>query len=120
MAEEPFDSEVTMAGDERALLAGRYRIVRQLGQGNANGQYFLGAMYERGWGVAKDYSEALRLYRLSADQGYADAQNNLGCMYENGFGVAQNRYEAVRLYRMAANQGEESAISNLRRLGERW
>lgn len=29
MAEEPFDSEVTMAGDERALLAGRYRIVRR-------------------------------------------------------------------------------------------
>ena len=28
-----FDSEVTMAGGERTLLAGRYRIVRQLGQG---------------------------------------------------------------------------------------
>ena len=27
------DSEVTMAGGERTLLAGRYRIVRQLGQG---------------------------------------------------------------------------------------
>ena len=33
MAEATFDSEVTMAGGERTLLAGRYRIVRQLGQG---------------------------------------------------------------------------------------
>ena len=33
MAEIDFDSEVTMAGGERTLLAGRYRIVRQLGRG---------------------------------------------------------------------------------------
>ena len=33
MPDVSFDSEMTMAGGERTLLAGRYRIVRQLGQG---------------------------------------------------------------------------------------
>ena len=29
------------------------------------------------------YQEAMRWYRLSAEQGDADAQNNLGVMYDN-------------------------------------
>ena len=38
-------------------------------QGNAKGQNRLGMMYEKGHGVPKDYKEAVRLFRLSAEQG---------------------------------------------------
>ena len=55
----------------------------------------------------KDYKEAVRLYRLSAEQGYAKAQFNLGLMYYKGQGVSQDYKEAVRLYRLSAAQGEE-------------
>ena len=41
-------------------------------------------MYEHGEGVPQDYAEAVRWYRLAADQGYASAQYNLGVMYNNG------------------------------------
>ena len=34
-------------------------------------------------------AEAVRWYRLAADQGYAAAQGNLGLMYGNGTGVPQ-------------------------------
>ena len=47
----------------------------------------------------KDYKEAVRLYRLSAEQGFASAQYNLGVMYEIGQGVLQDYKEALRWYR---------------------
>ena len=52
-----------------------------------------------------DYKEAVRLYRLSAEQGDAEAQSNLGFMYANGQGVPQNYKEAVKWYRLSAEQG---------------
>src|ERR1035438_5254339 len=40
-------------------------------------QVHLGLMYYQGQGVPQDYKEAMRWYRLAADQGDADAQFNL-------------------------------------------
>ena len=47
-------------------------------------------MYENGRGVTRDDGEALRWFRLAAEQGDADAQFNLGVMYENGRGVTRD------------------------------
>jgi TPR repeat protein len=47
----------------------------------------IGWLYENGWGVAKDYSEAMNWFRKSATQGYALAQTNIGVLYEHGWGV---------------------------------
>ena len=58
-----------------------------------------------GDGVPQDYKEAVKWYRLAAEQGYADAQYNLGLMYSNGEGVPQDYKEAVKWYRLAAEQG---------------
>jgi TPR repeat protein len=66
------------------------------------------AAYERA-----DYAEAVRWYRLAADQGDAWAQYNLGLMYANGRGVPQNDAEAIRWYRLAADQGYAWAQFNL-------
>ena len=70
-------------------------------------------MYKNGLGVPRDYFEAVRLYRLAADQGIARSQYMLGVMYKNGLGVPQDYFEAVRLYRLAADQGDEGAQANL-------
>ena len=45
-------------------------------------QYNLGVMYDNGDGVPQDYKEAVKWYRLAAEQGDASAQYNLGLMYE--------------------------------------
>ena len=66
-------------------------------------------MYATGRGVPEDDAEAVRWYRLAAEQGYAGAQNNLGIMYATGRGVPEDDAEAVRWYRMAAEQGEADA-----------
>jgi len=70
-------------------------------------------MYGQGQGVPQDDAEAIRWYRLAADQGNASAQYNLGVMYRRGDGVPQDYAEAIRWYRLAADQGNASAQYNL-------
>ena len=70
-------------------------------------------MYDNGEGVPQDYKEAVKWYRLAAEQGHAKAQYNLGLMYDNGEGVPQDYKEAVKWYRLAAEQGVASAQTNL-------
>ena len=70
-------------------------------------------MYEEGAGIAQDYAEAMRWYKLAAAQGNAFAQNNIGDMYQEGNGVAQDYAEAVRWYKLAAAQGNTDAQFNI-------
>ena len=52
--------------------------------GVAEAQYNLGVMCYEGRGVPRDFPEAVRWFRLAADQGHAWAQTNLGFMSEMG------------------------------------
>ena len=71
-------------------------------------------MYANGRGVDKDDAEAVKWFRLAADQGYAAAQCNLGVMYANGQGIInKDEAEAVKWYRLAADQGYALAQYNL-------
>jgi len=70
-------------------------------------------MYVLGRGVSEDYAEALKWYRLAAEQGYADAQYALGKAYDDGEGVPQDYAEAVKWYRLAAERGQPDAQFNL-------
>jgi len=63
--------------------------------------------------AAGEYAEAVKWYRLAAEQGYAVAQFNLGNMYRIGNGVPENDAEALKLYRLAAEQGDAQAQVNL-------
>ena len=65
-------------------------------------QFNLAAMYDLGRGVPQDDAEALRWYRLAADQGNASAQANLGRMYAEGRGVPQDRVAAHMWLSLAA------------------
>jgi TPR repeat protein len=79
-------------------------------QGDADAQYNLGKMFYDGHGLDKNYTEAMKWYRLAAAQGNAKAQFNLGGMLERGQGViAQDRAEAMKWYRLAAEQGNADA-----------
>ena len=69
-------------------------------------QYYLGHHYYYGRGVFSDTTEAVRWYRLAAEQGYRLAQYQLGLWYEAGLGGVQDLDEAVRWYRVAADRGD--------------
>ena len=55
-------------------------------QGDAGAQYNLGVMLSDGRGAHQDYTEAVRWFRLAAEQGHILAKYNLGRRYyfDNG------------------------------------
>jgi tetratricopeptide (TPR) repeat protein len=74
--------------------------------GDAEAQFELGSFYHR---VPKDYVEAIRWLRLSAEQDNAGGQCLLGKCHFEGEGVPQTVEEAVRLFRLSAEQGYAEA-----------
>jgi hypothetical protein len=59
--------------------------------------------------VPQNYAEAVKWFRLGADQGNVSAEVNLGVAYENGHGVPRNYAEAMKWYRLSADQGNAEA-----------
>jgi TPR repeat protein len=53
-------------------------------KGDAEAEFRLGAMYEKGDGVTAEPSQAAKWYRKSADRGYAKAQYALDKLYADG------------------------------------
>ena len=69
--------------------------------------------YHEAQGVAQNFAEAIKWYKLAAAQGHPTAQTSLGYMYDRGHGVAQDQVEAVHWYKLGATQGQRSAQYNL-------
>ena len=63
--------------------------------------------------MPQDFVQAVKWYRLAAEQGDAYAQYTLGLMYAKGQGMPQDFVQAVKWYRLAAEQGAASAQFNL-------
>lgn len=91
-----------------------FRELKPLAEhGDVASQYYIGLMYHRGLGVAKDDAQAVGWLRKSADQGYALAQNELGKLLARGRGVAEDPEQARVWFRKAADQGLAEAQYNL-------
>ena len=88
-------------------------MARRAEQGDVEAQFALGAMYNYGKGVPKDYQLAVKWYKLAAEQGDAESQNLLGLMYDLGNGVPQDYQLAIKWFRRAAEQGFADAQFNL-------
>lgn len=66
-------------------------------------------MYAAGLGVPQDDSEAVRWFRLAADQDLARAEYRLGLMYATGRGVPQDYVTAHMWLNLAGAQGLDEA-----------
>jgi TPR repeat protein len=105
----PFED--SMAAYDRGDYTSTLQLLRPLAeQGNAQAQNGLGAMYYNGRGVAKDFKEAVKWYRLAAAQGNISAQVNLGSMYYEGEGVTEDLIRAHMWLNIAATQGDANAV----------
>ena len=103
-----------IAAYERRDYTTALHLWRQLAdEGNADAQIELGRMYERGHGVPRDDSEALKWYRLAAEQGHAEGQYLLA-----GMCVPQDDAQAVSWYLRAAAQEHADAKKYLDQLRE--
>jgi len=70
-------------------------------------------------GVKKDYFEAVKWYRKSAEQGSADAGFRLGLCYLIGNGVPKDRDKGFELIRWAAKNDCRDAIDFVKKVEER-
>lgn len=65
----------------------------------------MGYVYQNGLGISKNTNEAIRWYKLAADQGLASAQNNLGQIYKNSASTDQDYSKAFKWLLLAAKGG---------------
>jgi TPR repeat protein len=108
----PFDD--AGAAYQRGDYETAFELLKPLAdKGNADAQFTVGLMYELGQGIAQNYDEAQKWYRLSADQGNVASQFNLAVIYYIGAGVPPDDTEAAHWYALAASQGFVPAQYNL-------
>lgn len=87
---------------------------RAAAAGEAEAQFELAKIYERGTGVDPDPKRALELYKASADQGYADALNDLGFLYfQGGLGLAPDQAKGIEYFQKAAALRHPEAMFNM-------
>ncbi|SDX01613.1 tetratricopeptide repeat protein [Thiocapsa roseopersicina] len=79
-------------------------IHRRARAGDRDARNILGWMYATGTEIARDPVEAVRWFRLAAEQGSAAAQCNLGLCHYHGEGVEYNAAEAANWFRRSAAQ----------------
>ena len=70
----------------------------------------MGLKYYNGQGVPQDYKEAVKWYRLSAEQGDTLAQGKLGMMYIEGKGVFQDYTLANMWFNLCGSSRDEDCI----------
>lgn len=91
-----------------------FRIWKPLAEaGDAEAQYNLAILYERGLGVLRDLSQAFDLCHMAALQGLPQAQVELGRLYARGWGTAQRYGDALQWFEKAADQGDPAGQRNV-------
>ena len=85
--------------------------------GQKQEQFNLGMAFWHGWaGFEKDPREAVRWFRLAAEQEHGFSQLMLGIMYVKGDGVPQNYAEAANWWWLGASRGDTDCQINLARM----
>lgn len=72
--------------------------------------YRVGKCYEMGDGVGRDAAEAVKWYRMAAEQGLPDAVFELAKCYRFGIGARRNRATAFKWLQRAAELGHVRAM----------
>ena len=73
--------------------------------GSLKSQNEIGVRYYEGKGVAQDFGESIKWYKLAAEQEYMYSQANLGWCYLRGEGVPKDNAIAFEWYEKAAEKG---------------
>ncbi|MBF0289643.1 MAG: sel1 repeat family protein [SAR324 cluster bacterium] len=82
-------------------------------EASPRGEYNLGRIYLKGYGVEANERIAHYWIERAADHNHEAAQNALGYMYQKGLGIDEDEEQAVVWYRKAADQGYAMAQFNL-------
>ena len=92
--------------EEARYVEARDLLIEPARNNNAQAQALLARLYERGWGVPQDFSQAAALNRAAASAENPMGMNALARAHAEGLGVEQNRELALALFRQAALSGD--------------
>lgn len=98
--------------DQNDLETETKESIRDLAnQGDAEAQFELGEIYRKsgGYHIQQDIHEAIKWYKLAAEQGHIEAQYRLGLTHRGGPGDIWNYQEAVKWLQLAAENGHMQA-----------
>lgn len=102
-------SSLSEQGDSNAVE----KLRQAAKDGDSRGQMSFGFILFQGFGVQKDEKEAVKWFRLAAEQGNAAAIANLAAGYEIGFGeLPKYPVMGLALYEVSASKGNEWAKGN--------
>lgn len=85
-------------------------------KGDADAMYYVGRMYQAGWGVKKDLSTAMEWFEKAAKADQVDAQKEYGAALALGDGVEQDMQRGLKWLMIAAERGHDGArayVTNL-------
>jgi TPR repeat protein len=100
----------TVAPSSAASLA---QVEKRAAGGDAQSQYLLGLVYQKGDIVRQDHRKAAGYFSQAAEQGHADARYQLACCYFAGAGVEQDNAKARSLLTSSADGGSVEAQYHL-------
>ena len=92
--------------EEGRYVEARNQLIEPASNNHAQSQALLARLYERGWGVPQDFSQAARLNQAAARAGNPMAMNALARAHAEGLGVEQDRALAFDFFQRAAISGE--------------
>ena len=95
-------------------------LILKAKKGNPKSQHELAFEYWSGENLKKDYSEAMRLWKLSASKGFAKAYYNLGCMYMNGWGTHINYKKSYYYFNLSIKQKHTYQSTSYFILGQKF
>ena len=99
---------------EKGLYPKAYKLLLPLAkQGYAKAQLLVGDCHANGYGVFMDTDEAVKWYRLAADQELPEAQHRMFVCCRDGIGLERNLANAAKWCRKAADDGLEDAIYDM-------
>ena len=88
-------------------------LIEKANGGDREAQFCLGQHHAERSDVIPEHKEAVKWYRMAAQQGHVEAQFSLGGLYEGGYGDARDYEEAAKWYRMAGSDGHVQAQFDL-------
>jgi hypothetical protein len=86
---------------------------RLASEGDVEGSYSLGELYEIGYGIPQNYAQALKWYKIAFKRGKAEAATCIGDLYYYGQGyldgVLGDYEKALKWYKRAFEKGDRHA-----------
>lgn len=112
------------AGVEEGILAydkkdfqTAFSILKPLAdQNNAKAMHYIGKMYFKGEGVAKDRSKSVSYWQKAAGIGYAVSAYNMGICCKFGYGISKDTKKALEWFEYAVELGDTPSAFQIGKL----